>query len=58
MWAELVQCVKDTFLPFEIEVVTTDPGNVNHSEVMIGGLAAQLSPDLVAGGVAACRAVR
>ncbi|MBA3452096.1 MAG: Ig-like domain-containing protein [Deltaproteobacteria bacterium] len=52
MWAELVQCVKDTFLPFEIEVVTTDPGTANHSEVMIGGLAAQLSPDLVAGGVA------
>ncbi len=52
LWAELVQCVRDTFLPFEIEVVTTDPGNANHSEVMIGGLAAQLSPDLVAGGVA------
>ncbi len=51
-WAELVQCVKETFLPFEIEVVTTDPGTANHSEVMIGGLAAQLSPDLMAGGVA------
>jgi MYXO-CTERM domain-containing protein len=51
-WAELVQCVKDTFLPFEIEVVTTDPGTANHSEVMIGGRAAQLHPDLVAGGVA------
>lgn len=52
LWGELVQCVKDTFLPFEIDVVTTDPGAANHSEVMIGGLAAQLSPDLVAGGVA------
>ena len=52
LWNELVQCVKDTFLPFQIEVVTTDPGTANHSEVMIGGLAAQLSPDLVAGGVA------
>jgi MYXO-CTERM domain-containing protein len=51
-WNDLVACVKDTFLPFQIEVVTTDPGTASHFEVMVGGSSAQLSPDLVAGGVA------
>ncbi|MDX2090751.1 MAG: MYXO-CTERM sorting domain-containing protein [Kofleriaceae bacterium] len=51
-WDELMACVKETFLPFNIEVVTTDPGTANHFEVMVGGSSAQLDPELVAGGVA------
>lgn len=51
-WAEVIECVKETFLPFNIEVVTTNPGNVNHFEVMVGGTSTQLDPELVAGGVA------
>jgi MYXO-CTERM domain-containing protein len=52
-WDELVACVKDTFAPFDINIVTTDPGNANHFEVMVGGTATALSPDLQgAGGVA------
>ena len=51
-WNKLVQCVKDTFAPFTIEVVTTDPGSTPHFEVMVGGASTTLNPDLVAGGVA------
>jgi len=52
-WDSLVQCVKDTFAPFTIQVVTVDPGStVNHFEVMVGGADVQLNPQLSAGGVA------
>lgn len=51
-WDKLVQCVRDTFAPFAIEVVTQDPGQVSHFEVMVGGSDTQLHPELSAGGVA------
>lgn len=52
-WQQLVQCVKDTFIPFNVEVTTTDPGTAAHFEVMItGGSSTQLRPQLDAGGVA------
>jgi MYXO-CTERM domain-containing protein len=52
-WNELVQCVRDTYSPFDIQVVTEDPGTTPHAEVMIGGHALDLNPQLQgAGGVA------
>jgi MYXO-CTERM domain-containing protein len=61
-WNALVACVKETFAPFQIDVVTTDPGStVNHFEVMIGGRDTDLNPQLNAGGVApyvSCGATR
>ncbi len=61
-WNKLVQCVRDTFAPFDIEIVTTNPGStVSHHEVMIGGSDTQLNPQLSAGGVApyiSCNAQR
>jgi MYXO-CTERM domain-containing protein len=52
-WDALVQCVRETYLPFNIEIVTDDPGNAAHFEVMVGGSATQLHPQLQgAGGVA------
>jgi uncharacterized protein (TIGR03382 family) len=52
-WDYLVQCVRDTFAPFSVEVVTVDPGStVSHFEVMVGGSSTQLHPQLQAGGVA------
>lgn len=60
-WNALVQCVKDTFAPFDINVVTTNPGTAAHFEVMIGGRDTQLHPQLNAGGVApylSCNAQR
>lgn len=53
LWEDLVQCVRDTFLPFDIQIVTTNPGTAAHFEVMVGGSPLQLNPDLAgAGGVA------
>ncbi|HEU0036017.1 MAG TPA: MYXO-CTERM sorting domain-containing protein [Kofleriaceae bacterium] len=52
-WNRLVQCVKETYAPFDVQIVTQDPGTAEHFEVMIGGRATQLHPDLQgAGGVA------
>jgi uncharacterized protein (TIGR03382 family) len=50
-WNNLVQCVRDGFAPFDIEVTDVDPGQANHFEVMIAGRAAVLGVD-GAGGVA------
>ncbi len=53
LWSEVVACVRATFRPFDIEVVTDDPGAANHFEVMVAGTFAQLNPQLEgAGGVA------
>ncbi|MGE0872512.1 MAG: hypothetical protein AB7P03_28410, partial [Kofleriaceae bacterium] len=51
-WHALVGCVRDTFAPFNVDVVTADPGGVPHFEVMVGGHSRQLDPNLEAGGVA------
>ncbi len=54
LWDELVSCVRATFRPFQIDVVTDDPGAAtNHFEVIVAGTFAQLNPELQgAGGVA------
>ncbi|MBS1121855.1 MAG: toxin [Deltaproteobacteria bacterium] len=60
-WDELVACVRETFKPFDIEIVTENPGTEAHFEVMIGGTSRQLNPNLDAGGVApfiSCGAAR
>jgi len=60
-WNNLVACVKETFAPFTIQVVTVNPGTTPHFEVMIGGSDTQLNPQLSAGGVApylSCNALR
>jgi uncharacterized protein (TIGR03382 family) len=36
-WNNLVQCVRDGFAPFNINVTDVDPGTANHFEVMIAG---------------------
>src|SRR5688500_9797486 len=41
-WNELVQCVKDKYAPFSVEITDVDPENLDHIEVVIGG-----TPDLV-----------
>ncbi len=52
-WDELVQCVKETYAPFDIQITTEDPGTAPHFEVMVGGNATQLNAGLQgAGGVA------
>jgi MYXO-CTERM domain-containing protein len=51
-WNDVVECVRATFAPFDIDVITTDPGNANHHEVMVAGTAVELRPNLEAGGIA------
>jgi hypothetical protein len=52
-WDSVIQCVRDTFAPFDIQVVTTDPGDAPHFEVMAAGTAVQLNPNIMdAGGIA------
>jgi uncharacterized protein (TIGR03382 family) len=50
-WNNLVQCVRDGFAPFDVQVTDVDPGTANHFEVMIAGHAAAIGVD-GAGGVA------
>ncbi|MCW5803347.1 MAG: hypothetical protein KIT31_13270 [Deltaproteobacteria bacterium] len=61
-FAGVVECVKKGFAPFDITVVTEDPGQTPHYEVMVGGTSADLNPSIEgAGGIApfiACNANR
>lgn len=62
-WDKVIECVKATFAPFDVTVVTEDPGtSVPHYEVMAAGTSAQLNPNIMnAGGIApfiACGAQR
>jgi MYXO-CTERM domain-containing protein len=60
-WDDVVACVRATMAPFDIEVVTEDPGTTSHYEVMVGGTASQLRDGLDAGGIApflSCGAAR
>lgn len=50
-WDNLVQCVRDMYAPFNIDVTDVDPGTANHYEVMIAGSANALGVP-GAGGVA------
>jgi MYXO-CTERM domain-containing protein len=50
-WNTLVQCVRDLYAPFNIQITDVDPGAANHFEVMVAGNAAALDME-GAGGVA------
>jgi len=50
-WGRLVQCVRDMYAPFNIQVTDVDPGNANHFEVIMAGNAAAIDMQ-GAGGVA------
>lgn len=53
-FAQVMECVRATMAPFDIQVTTDDPGpNVPHFEVMAAGTSAELNPDIQgAGGIA------
>jgi MYXO-CTERM domain-containing protein len=51
-WKNVVRCMQDTYSPFGIKIVTQDPGNAAHSEVMFGGKSTDFDPSFSAGGVA------
>ncbi len=53
-FAQVMQCVRETMAPFDIQVTTDDPGpNVPHFEVMAAGTSFELNPEIQgAGGIA------
>jgi uncharacterized protein (TIGR03382 family) len=51
VWNQLVQCVTDTYTPFDIQITTVDPGDTPHFELMVGGNSTDIGID-GAGGVA------
>ncbi len=61
-FAQVMECVRATMAPFDIQVVTEDPGSVPHFEVMTAGTSFELNPEIQgAGGIAPfinCRANR
>ena len=42
-WDKVVGCVRDVFSPFQVNIVTTNPGSQNHFEIMIAGAATDLN---------------
>lgn len=53
-FARVMECVRETMAPFDIQVTTEDPGpGVPHFEVMTAGTSAELNPNIEgAGGIA------
>jgi hypothetical protein len=50
VWNDTVTCMRDLFSRFDVEIVTSDPGNVPHIEAVFGGSPTQLGmPSNVAG---------
>ncbi|MDB4952906.1 MAG: Carboxypeptidase regulatory-like protein [Myxococcales bacterium] len=50
-WNAVVDCMKDTFSPFNVNITTTDPGNANHFEIMIAGSPTDLGMSNGIGGI-------
>jgi MYXO-CTERM domain-containing protein len=49
-WAAILQCVQETYSPFNVVVTDVNPGNVSHFEAMAAGLPTQVGmPNGVAG---------
>jgi MYXO-CTERM domain-containing protein len=51
-WNTLVQCVRDMYAPFDIDVTDVDPGTADHFEVMVAGTPGALGLPAGVGGVA------
>jgi MYXO-CTERM domain-containing protein len=41
-WTSTVNCIREVFAPFNVNIVETDPGNVPHIEAVFGGTPTQL----------------
>jgi hypothetical protein len=53
VWNAMMQCVRDTYAPFNIMITDVDPGNVPHFEHIVGGVPSDLRNDIpTAAGVA------
>jgi len=51
VWASTVDCMRELFAPFDVQIVENDPGNVPHIEAVFGGSPTQLGLDNNVAGV-------
>jgi hypothetical protein len=51
VWASTVECMRELFEPFDVQIVDSDPGNVPHIEAVFGGSPTQLGLDRNVAGV-------
>ncbi|MFO0725882.1 MAG: Ig-like domain-containing protein [Myxococcota bacterium] len=51
-WNEMVRCVKELYLPFDIEVTDVDPGDAPHFMNIVAGTPALIGAPIDAGGIA------
>jgi len=59
-WSAVLQCMRDLYAPFNVEVTDVDPGDVPHSEVVVSGHPTDIGMGNGVGGVApmACQAIQ
>jgi hypothetical protein len=43
VWNAVIECVRDVYSPYNVEVVTEDPGEVAHHEVIAAGLGEEIN---------------
>ena len=51
-WQALVQCVREVYAPFAVEITDVDPGEVPHHEAVVGGYPSDIGMGNGIGGVA------
>jgi MYXO-CTERM domain-containing protein len=44
-WDDLVQCMRETYAQFDVQIVTDDPGTTPHFELMVGGNSTDIGVD-------------
>jgi hypothetical protein len=50
-WDYVVQCVKDIYEPYAVEITDVDPGNTPHFEAIVAGIPSDIGQDNGVGGV-------
>ena len=51
-WQKVVQCMKDVFEPYNIQITDQDPGSADHLEIMIAGSPGDIGLPADVGGIA------
>jgi hypothetical protein len=51
-WAEVMGCLKDTFLPYDVQITDADPGMQDHIETVVAGSPEELGQETGVGGIA------
>jgi MYXO-CTERM domain-containing protein len=51
-WAEVMSCLKATFLPYDVQITDQDPGMQDHIETVVAGSPTEIGVDPGAGGIA------